>query len=44
VEIGGMSRLILIWEDLLEDYERACHEVMARIRDGRLKGWKFEGG
>jgi hypothetical protein len=43
VEIRGLSRLVLVWEDLLEDYERACHEVMARIRDGRLKGWKFDG-
>lgn len=43
VEIRGMSRLVLVWEDLLEDYERACKEVMARIRDGRLKSWKFGG-
>ena len=43
LEIRGMNRLVLVWEDLLEDYERACKEVMARIRDGRLKGWKFEG-
>jgi hypothetical protein len=43
MEIRGMNRLVLVWEDLLEDYESACKEVMARIRDGRLKGWKFEG-
>ena len=43
LEIRGMSRLVLVWEDLLEDYERACEEVMASIRGGRLKGWKFEG-
>ncbi len=42
-EVRGMSRLVLIWEDLLEDYEMACREVMARIGDGRLKGWKFNG-
>ena len=43
LEIRGMSKLVLVWEDMLEDYERACEEVMASIRDGRLKGWKFEG-
>jgi len=44
VEVRGMSRLVLVWEDLMEDYERACHEVMTRIGDGRLGGWKFKGG
>ncbi len=43
VEIRGMRRLVLVWEDLLEDYGRACKEVMTRIRDGRLKSWKFGG-
>ncbi len=41
VEIRGMNRLVLVLEDLLEDYRKACDEVVARIRDGRLKGWKF---
>ena len=40
-EILGMNRLILVLEDLFDDYERACQEIIARIRDGRLSGWKF---
>jgi hypothetical protein len=43
MEIGGMNRLVLVWEDLFDDYERACQEIIARITDGRLRGWKFEG-
>ena len=42
-EIRGMNRLVLVSEDLFEDYEEACKEIIARIRDGRLKGWKFLG-
>jgi CRISPR/Cas system CMR subunit Cmr4 (Cas7 group RAMP superfamily) len=42
-EILGMDRLILVLEDLFDDYEKACKEVIVRISDGRLKGWKFEG-
>jgi hypothetical protein len=38
-----MNRLVLVSEDLFEDYEEACKEIIARIRDGRLKGWKFLG-
>jgi len=41
-EIGGMKRLIVVSEDLFDDYEKACKEVIARIIDGRLRGWKFE--
>ncbi len=41
-EIRGINRLVLISEDLFEDYEKACKEIIARIADGRLKGWKFE--
>jgi len=42
-EIRGMDRLILVLEDLFDDYEEACQEIIARIRDGRLSGWKFAG-
>jgi hypothetical protein len=41
IEIRGMNRLVLVSEDLFDDYEKACREVMARIGDGRLSGWKF---
>ena len=40
-EIRGMNRLVLVTEDLFEDYEMACKEIITRIREGRLKGWKF---
>ena len=43
MEIGGMNRLVLVLEDLFDDYERACKEIMSRIIDGRLTGWKFAG-
>jgi len=42
-EIRGIDRLVLVSEDLFEDYERACQEIIARISDGRLSGWKFAG-
>ena len=42
-EILGMNRLILVLEDLFDDYEKACQEIIARIGDGRLSGWKFAG-
>ena len=42
-EIRGINKLILVLEDLFDDYEKACKEIIARIRDGRLRGWKFEG-
>jgi CRISPR/Cas system CMR subunit Cmr4 (Cas7 group RAMP superfamily) len=42
-EIRGIDRLVLVLEDLFEDYERACKEMIARIKEGRLSGWKFEG-
>jgi len=42
-EIRGMSRLVLVSEDLFDDYEKACEEIITRIREGRLKGWKFAG-
>jgi hypothetical protein len=42
-EIRGINRLVLISEDLFEDYEKACQEIVARIRDSRLRGWKFMG-
>jgi CRISPR/Cas system CMR subunit Cmr4 (Cas7 group RAMP superfamily) len=38
-----MNRLVLVSEDLFDDYEKACKEIITRIRDGRLSGWKFEG-
>lgn len=43
MEIRGVNRLVLVLEDLFEDYEKACKEIMARMSDGRLGGWKFEG-
>ncbi len=42
-EIRGMNRLVLVLEDLFDDYEKACKEIIARITKGRLKGWKFAG-
>jgi hypothetical protein len=42
-EIRGTHKLVLAVEDLFEDYENACQEIIARVRDGRLKGWKFMG-
>jgi len=42
-EIRGVNRLVLVLEDLFDDYEKACQEIMARIRDGRLSGRKFVG-
>lgn len=42
-EIQGIDRLVLVLEDLFDDYEKACKEIIARIRDGRLRGWKFAG-
>jgi hypothetical protein len=42
-EIRGIDRLVLVLEDLFEDYERACQEIIARISDGRLIDWKFAG-
>ncbi len=42
-EIRGKDRLILVSEGLFDDYEKACKEIIARITDGRLGGWKFEG-
>jgi len=41
-EIRGLPKLVLVLEDLFDDYERACKEIIARIMDGRLSGWKFE--
>jgi len=43
MEIRGMNRLVLVSENLFDDYEKACKEIITRIRDGRLKGWKFRG-
>ena len=42
-EIRGINRVVLVLEDLFDDYEKACKEIIARITDGRLSGWKFEG-
>jgi hypothetical protein len=42
-EIQGVNKLILVLEDLFDDYERACQEIMTRINNGRLSGWKFAG-
>jgi hypothetical protein len=43
IEIQGINRLVLVLEDLFDDYEKACKEIITRIRDGRLNGWKFAG-
>jgi hypothetical protein len=40
-EIRGLNRLVLVSEDLFDDYEKACGEIIKRIRDGHLGGWKF---
>ncbi len=40
-DIRAMDRLVLVSEDLFDDYEKACQEIIARIRDGRSRGWKF---
>jgi hypothetical protein len=41
MEIRGINKLVLVAEDLFEDYENACQEIIARMSDGRLRGWKF---
>jgi hypothetical protein len=43
-EIRGIDRLVLVSEDLFDDYEKACKEIIARISEDRLRGWKFEKG
>ncbi len=30
-EVRGMNRLILVLEDLFDDYEKACREIISRI-------------
>ena len=40
-EIRGINKLVLVAEDLFEDYENACQEIIARMIGGRLRGWKF---
>jgi len=40
-EIRGLDRLIVVLEDLFDDYEKACKEIISRIRGGRLSAWKF---
>ena len=42
-EIRGLDRLVLILEDLFDDYEEACKEIISRIRGGRVSAWKFTG-
>ena len=42
-KIRRINRLVLVLEDLFDDYERACREIILRIDDGRLSGWKFAG-
>jgi hypothetical protein len=41
--IRGSDRLVLVSEDLFEDYEKACKEIITRINDGRLSGSKYTG-
>jgi len=43
MEIRGIHRLVLVSEDLFEDYEKACQEIITRIGEGCLKGWKLVG-
>ncbi len=43
-DVEGVKRLVLVLEDLSDDYEKACREVIERISQGRLKGWKFAEG
>jgi len=40
-EIRCINRLVLVLEDLFDDYEKACKEIISRIGEGRLSGWKF---
>jgi len=42
-EIRGLDRLVLVLEDLFDDYEKACEEIISRVRGGRLSTWKFTG-
>jgi hypothetical protein len=42
-EIQGMNRFVLVLEDLFDDYEKACKEIISRISDGRLNSLKFAG-
>lgn len=42
-EIRGLDRLVLVLEDLFDDYEKACNEIISRIRGGQLSAWKFTG-
>jgi hypothetical protein len=42
-EIRGANRLILVSEDLFDDYEKACKKIIVRMSGGRLRGWKFVG-
>ena len=42
-EIRGSDRLVLVLEDFFDDFEKACKEIMERILDGRLSGWKVTG-
>jgi hypothetical protein len=32
-EIRGINRLVLVLEDLFDDYEKACEEIIARISE-----------
>lgn len=43
-EIRGMNRLVLVLEDLYDDYEKACKEIIERMTEGRVRGWKVAGG
>ena len=40
-EIRGLDRLVIVLEDLFDDYEKACKEIISRIRGGRLSAWKL---
>ena len=42
-EIRGINRIVLVLEDLFDDYEKACKKIIARMTDGRLSSWKFAG-
>ncbi len=32
-ELRGVNRLVLVLEDLFDDYEKACREIISRIND-----------
>lgn len=38
-EVRGMNRLVLVLEDLFDDYEKACREIISRINNMSNRRW-----